>query len=274
MGQIVNTGTYDKKFIALGNREMLVRRIYWPMEEFLRGEHELTIGLLCAAVDNDNTSSTWAEQTLEMNDANSFYFGLRSVSNTSSMEYEFLPYSSGSAFVGMKSSGSIWLQAGWSGDANVYDRVSVLTGDLQMAGKGCSSSEWDMFASSTYNANYYFGANLQKTNNSLCAPVFCTSIAASFKYNKESKQLFTKWKYNGADGGFNVPSIEKAYITSSVMAKTHLMSVMNYDSAYFNVSGSATSSIDLTNDDIMNFFVFWPFTTARLAVHAYGWQLT
>ena len=37
MGQILQTGNFDKRFIALGNREMLIRPIYWPMEEFLRG---------------------------------------------------------------------------------------------------------------------------------------------------------------------------------------------------------------------------------------------
>ena len=72
MGQILQTGEFDKRFIALGNREMLIRPIYWPMEEFLKGERELTIAMICNAVNNVTTASQWSGQILDFNDSNSF----------------------------------------------------------------------------------------------------------------------------------------------------------------------------------------------------------
>lgn len=91
------------------------------------------------------------------------------------------------------------------------------------------------------------------------------------KYDNSTKSVYSKWKYVGNQVSIYAP---QSTVTSEESARNSLLSVLNYDSGYFDISGSITSSVDLTNDNIMNFFVFWPFTNARLAIQAYGWQLT
>ena len=265
MGQILQTGNFDKRFIALGNREMLIRPIYWPMEEFLKGDRELTIAMICNAVNNVTTESQWPAQTLDFNDSNSFYFGLRSVRNTSSLDYEFLPYDSGSAFVGLKSSGSVVLYAG--GPVDYYDQAVPLTGPLSFNVKKSVDIN---FPSLTPGHVSEFSSVRRYSYENRC-PTHCTHIAITFKYDKLTNSVYSRWKYVGNQLTAYGPVTT---ISSEETARTELLSVLNYSTEYFNVSGSITSSVDLTNDNIMNFFVFWPFTTARLAIQAYGWQLT
>jgi hypothetical protein len=265
MGQIFQTGNFDKRFIALGNREMLIRPIYWPMEEFLKGERELTVAMICNAVNNVTTASQWPAQTLDFNDSNSFYFGLRSVRNTSSLDYEFLPYTSGSAFIGLKSSGSVTLHAGeifgW------YDQAVPLTGPLSFNSK---KSEDINFSLLTPGHVSEFSSVRRYSYENGC-PTHCTQIVITFKYDKLTNSVYSRWKYVGNQIDTDGP---ESVIISEETARTELLSVLNYSTAHFNISGSITSSVDLTNDNIMNFFVFWPFTNARLAIQAYGWQLT
>ena len=265
MGQIYNIESLNKKFIALGNREMLIRRIYWPMEEFLKGEQELTIGMICAPINNYNMTTAFSTQIYPLNDNNSFYFGLRSVKDSGSYEYERLPYASGSAFVGMKNSKEPKVE-----QSSTYMRS--MTGKLDCFAKNSQSPIFALTGSDVSNLhiNTFFAAG----DDIYPYPKYNTRIATSFKYNPTSNNLYIKWAYYGTFDGDNIYS--NVYTTSSNANATRLqlLDVLNYDVAYFNYSGSATSSIDLSNDDVMNFFVFWPFTSARLAIQAYGWQLT
>lgn len=265
MGQILQTGEFDKRFIALGNREMLIRPIYWPMEEFLKGERELTIAMICNAVNNVTTESQWPAQALDFNDSNSFYFGLRSVRNTSSLDYEFLPYDSGSAFVGLRSSGSVGIDGG--GSVDYYDQATSLTGPLSFNTKKASDSSFGLLNVGNPVA---FGSVRKYSYENKC-PTNCTNIVMTVKYDNSTKSVYSKWKYVGNQVSIYAP---QSTVTSEESARNSLLSVLNYDSGYFDISGSITSSVDLTNDNIMNFFVFWPFTNARLAIQAYGWQLT
>ncbi len=94
--------------------------------------------------------------------------------------------------------------------------------------------------------------------------IFYNNVQVDSGSDTYSKGRFPKLKaYVGPVVGSNGEDLFDGYFALN-----------NYDVAYFNYSGSATSSIDLSNDDVMNFFVFWPFTSARLAIQAYGWQLT
>lgn len=266
MGQIYNIESLNKKFIALGNREMLIRRIYWPMEEFLKGEQELTIGMICAPINNYNMTTSFSTQIYPLNDNNSFYFGLRSVKDSGSYEYERLPYASGSAFVGMKNSKEPKVQLP---DSNY---MRSMAGKLDCFAKDSQSPIFSLTGSNASNldTDTVFGGGY---DGILPYPKYNTRIATSFKYNPTSNNLYIKWAYYGMTDNYNTSN---AYTTSSNANATRLqlLNVLNYDVAYFNYSGSATSSIDLSNDDVMNFFVFWPFTSARLAIQAYGWQLT
>ena len=271
MGQIYNIESLNKKFIALGNREMLIRRIYWPMEEFLKGEQELTIGMICAPINNYNMSTSFSGQTYSVNDNNSFYFGLRSVKDSGSYEYERLPYASGSAFIGMKNTTNPYLLA-----SNATYMTSM-AGRLDCFAKNSNDSTFSLTGSNSSNlardAWFCAGGSVNGVDGIGPYPKINTRIATSFKYNPLTNTLYIKWAYYGEDDSSTRPD----YFTSSSNAeetRLQLLNVMNYDAAYFKYNGSATSSIDLTNDDVMNFFVFWPFTTARLAIQAYGWQLT
>ena len=273
MGQIYNIESLNKKFIALGNREMLIRRIYWPMEEFLKGEQELTIGMICAPIHNYNTSTSFSEQTYSVNDNNSFYFGLRSVKDSGSYEYERLPYASGSAFIGMKNTSNPYLKA------SSTEYLTSIAGRLDCFAKNSNDSTFSLTGSNVSNLlnNAYFCAGgCVYTGYDAVGPYpkYNTRIATSFKYKPLTNTLYIKWAYYGEQS--NVSSRPNYFTSSSNAEETRLqlLNVLNYDTAYFKYNGSATSSIDLKNDDIMNFFVFWPFTTARLAIQAYGWQLT
>ena len=272
MGQIYNIEQLDKKFIALGNREMLIRRIYWPMEEFLKGEQELTIGMICAPIHNYNTSTSFSEQTYSVNDNNSFYFGLRSVKDSGSYEYERLPYASGSAFIGMKNTSNPYLRE----SSTAF--LASIAGRLDCFAKNSNDSTFSLTGSNVSNLlnESYFcaGGDYSSLTAITPYPKYNTRIATSFKYKPLTNTLYIKWAYYGEQS--NV-SARPNYFTSSSNAeetRLQLLNVLNYDTAYFKYNGSATSSVDLKNDDIMNFFVFWPFTTARLAIQAYGWQLT
>lgn len=274
MGQIYNIESLDKKFIALGNREMLIRRIYWPMEEFLKGEQELTIGMICAPINNYNMSTSFSAQSYPVNDNNSFYFGLRSVKDSGSYEYERLPYASGSAFIGMKNTTNPYLLA-----PHNYE-MTPMAGRLDCFAKNSNDSTFSLTGSNSSNLareSYFCAGGCVYTGYDDGIgpyPKYNTRIATSFKYNPLTNTLYIKWAYHGKEGNNGT---RPDYYTSSSNAENtrlQLLNVMNYDAAYFKYNGSATSSIDLTNDDVMNFFVFWPFTTARLAIQAYGWQLT
>lgn len=191
MGQILQTGNFDKRFIALGNREMLIRPIYWPMEEFLKGERELTVAMICNAVNNVTTASQWPAQTLDFNDSNSFYFGLRSVRNTSSLDYEFLPYTSGSAFIGLKSSGSVTLYS--SGPDAYYDTTYSLTGPLSFNSKKSEDINFSLLTPGHVSA---FSSERREGYNNGC-PTHCTQIAITFKYDKLTNSVYSRWKYVG-----------------------------------------------------------------------------
>jgi hypothetical protein len=274
MGQIYNIESLDKKFIALGNREMLIRRIYWPMEEFLKGEQELTIGMICAPINNYNMSTSFSAQSYPVNDNNSFYFGLRSVKDSGSYEYERLPYASGSAFIGMKNTTTPYLLA-----PHNYE-MTPMAGRLDCFAKNSNDSTFSLTGSNSSNLareSYFCAGGCVYTGYDDGIgpyPKYNTRIATSFKYNPLTNTLYIKWAYHGKEGNNGT---RPDYYTSSSNAENtrlQLLNVMNYDAEYFKYNGSATSSIDLTKDDVMNFFVFWPFTTARLAIQAYGWQLT
>lgn len=274
MGQIYNIESLNKKFIALGNREMLIRRIYWPMEEFLKGDQELTIGMICAPIHNYNISTSFSEQYYSVNDNNSFYFGLRSVKDSGSYEYERLPYASGSAFIGMKNTTNPYL----GNPDNTY--MTSMAGRLDCFAKNSNDSTFSLTGSNSSNLvnnSYLCAGGCVYTNRDDGIgpyPKYNTRIVTSFKYKPLTNTLYIKWAYHGGNSdSWNRPD----YYTSSSNAeetRLQLLNTMNYDDAYFKYKGSATSSINLTNDDVMNFFVFWPFTTARLAIQAYGWQLT
>lgn len=268
MGQIYNIEQLDKKFIALGNREMLIRRIYWPMEEFLKGEQELTIGMICAPINNYNMTTAFSTQIYPLNDNNSFYFGLRSVKDSGSYEYERLPYASGSAFVGMKNSKEPKVEPPY------YSYMRSMAGKLDCFAKDSQSPIFSLTGSNASNLDTGTVFCSGEIDGIIPYPIYNTRIATSFKYNPTSNNLYIKWAYYGTADGNN--DMSNVYTTSSNANATRLqlLDVLNYDVAYFNYSGSATSSIDLSNDDVMNFFVFWPFTSARLAIQAYGWQLT
>ena len=265
MGQIYNIEQLDKKFIALGNREMLIRRIYWPMEEFLKGERELTIGMICSPINNSSMTASWQPQTLTTSDNNSFYFGLKSVNYSSSMGYEFLPYDSGSSFVGIKSSknGTYLLPRN-----DGYSWQNSMTGMVGLYGK--SSMDSTFIASQSY-LSTIIGCNKSSATG---YPTLNTNIVATYKYNPRTNDLYVNWGCIGMKGWVDARGDLLKPTVSSIDTKSQLLSILNYDTSYITVSSSATMSVNLTNDDVMNFFVFWPFTTARLAIQAYGWQLT
>lgn len=221
--------------------------------------------MICNAVNNVTTASEWPAQTLTFNDSNSFYFGLRSIKSTGSLEYEFLPYDSGSAFIGLRSSGSVNMSGG--GSVDYYDEATPLTGPLSFNTKNSSHVNFPLLTKGTPTG---FSSAKKYSFNNKC-PTNCTNIAITYKYDNVAKEVYSRWKYVGDRINAHAP---QSSITSEETARTSLLSVLNYNISSFDVSGSTTASVDLTNDDVMNFFVFWPFTTARLAIQAYGWQLT